>query len=81
MQCTSFEVGNISKSWKLLKDILLDAPRLTMWRERGKTVILATKTSRLEGDLNRTTEVKYLRLNIKGNLIATHEVQIEIGAN
>jgi len=26
-------VGNISKSWKLLKDTLLDAPRLTIWRE------------------------------------------------
>lgn len=65
----------------MLKDILLDAPRLTIWRERGKPVILATKTSWLEGDLNRTTEVKHLRLNIKGKLIATREVQIEIGAN
>lgn len=62
----------------MLKDILLDAPRLTIWRERGKTVILATKTSLLEGDLNRTTEVKHSCLNIKGKLIATCEVKIKL---
>lgn len=70
-------MGNISKSWKLLKDILLDSPRLTIWRERGKTVILATKASWLEGDLNIRTEMKHLHSNIKGKLIETCDVQIE----
>lgn len=74
-------MGNISKSWKSLEGILLDAPRLTIQRERGKTVILVTKTSWLEGDLNITTKVKHLHLNINGKLTATYELQIEIAVN
>lgn len=63
----------------MLKDILLDAPRLTIQKGKGKKVIIATKTSWL-GDLTRTTEVKQQSLNIKRNLIARYKVQIEIGA-